>query len=77
MREPKVGWNCPPKKPTCQLESIGIYFDFENSNDSPTRLDPTKSARSGHLTENVSYFLSPSLSRAPGQLSCCALLART
>jgi hypothetical protein len=22
MREPKVGWNCLPKKPTCQLESI-------------------------------------------------------
>ena len=30
MREPKVWRDCPPKKPTCQLE----FFDFENSNDS-------------------------------------------
>jgi hypothetical protein len=33
MREPTVGI-VRPKKPTCQLESILTYFDFENSNDS-------------------------------------------
>ena len=65
MDEPKAWMDCPPEKTTCQLESFlpGIFFDFENSNDSRRAWIPTTSAGSGHLTENVSYFLGPSLSR--------------
>jgi len=72
MREPET-WEGLSAQETHL--STGIFFDFENSNGSRRACISTR-AGSAHLTENVSYFLGPSLSRT--QDNCpAALLAWT